>query len=445
MAGYVFGLYIFSLAFFWLTGVSWAAFALVVIFEAIYIGLFGLVFYWFYERVGKVFFYTGIIPALWVAVEYVRSIGFLGMPLGLMGYALMPDIALAQAASWGGVYGLSFIVVLMNGILLAGVQRKLPLKQTVLLIAAGMVLIAGIYIGGRLELSRDLNDRYLRVTVIQPDIPTDKKWDEAFLEETVGVHEALSLVALKGADADLVVWPETAVPCFLFYPRRAEILERVTNFARQIKHPLFLGVEDFKRDQTGKHAFNSAVLFSARGELEGTYAKIKLVPFNEQAPFGWMVPSLRKLGLPCVFEPGRRLTVFQTGGVRFSSVICFEALFPGLVRRFVKNGAEAIINITNDASSLGRMRYYYTHNAHMLSMRAIENRRSIVRAANNGLSVLIDPYGRIIKNMPLFKRSWMRGPVMLNDSMTFYTRYGDVLVLLSFILIMGGYCKIKIS
>jgi len=436
--GLFFGVMYFSLALFWMTNISWILFAASVVLEAVYIGVFslGLAFVCRGER--RAFFYLFFVPGLWVLLEVLRSSGFLGFPVGLAGYALTEILPMAQIASLLGVYGLSFLVIFINGLLFYVLQKNVSNKKKVRWLLFGIIIILSSSLWGQKELGKSCQKNQIKVSIIQPNISSKQKWDLSFIDAIITKHEDLSRSVLVD-HPDLIIWPETAVPCFLFHEKRKDILDRIKTFAAEINVPMLTGSQDFKLDDKGgKHAYNIAVLFMPDSGAVEQYAKMKLVPFMEKAPFRFLIPFLRKMGLPSIFEPGGKHTIFKVGDVHFSSIICFEGLFPSLVRQFVKKGAEVVINITNDAPSLGKMKFYYTINAQMLKVRAIENRRSFVRAANDGVSSVIDPFGRALKAIEPFEEGALTVFVPLNQQSSYYTRNPHLMVSLSFLFFSLG-------
>lgn len=421
--GYLFGILYFGVAFVWIVNVSIPLYLVVTLLESLYMGFFALGFRWLAGSKGILRRAAGI-PSLWILIEFIRSSGFLGMPVALAGYALTSCLPLAQLASVTGIYGLSFFVILINTLLFIALRDHHPLKTRLILLGISAGIFLGTYLGGRATMEQPAASEQINVAIIQGNISPKIKWDLNFLESTINTHKDLTRRSLT-ENPSLVIWPETAVPCFLFHPDRRDVLTELQGFIRETRRPVLLGTQDLILDREGKHAYNLAVLFSGDGEIRDKYGKIKLIPFIEHAPFRTWIPALRKLGMGCVYSPGSRHTVFREGGHRFSVLICFEGLFPRLVRAFVREGAQWLVNITNDAPSLGTMRSYYAVNADVLRIRAIENRRSFVRAANNGISCVIDPWGRVRRRAGIFSEDAITVPVPLREDITCYTRWGD--------------------
>jgi len=265
----------------------------------------------------------------------------------------------------------------------------------------------------------------LRVGLAQGNVEQDRKWDPAFQDETLARYRDLTLAAVRDG-AQLVVWPETAAPFFFQEPgaRRDEVLE----LARTTGVPLLIGAPAF-RPSSGRRLEqrNRAYLVLPSGEATAYYDKMELVPFGEYVPFqrvlffvDKMVTAVGTLGA------GQETTVFQVPEARFGVLICYEGVFPALTRRFVDGGADFLVNITNDAW-YGRTAAPYQHLV-QASFRAIENRTPLVRAANTGISAVIDPDGRIRWQGPLFEMLEHVDDIHWKGVRTFYTRFGDVFV-----------------
>ncbi len=482
LAGFLFGLLYFSLASFWTQNVNMFIFGAVVIYQSFFMVLFAYGHHLLTRKAKGRFFPYLNIACLWVGIEYLRSLGYLGLPIGLVGYQLIENLCLIQSASIFGIYGLSFFVFLVNVLLflsldftqscavqqhchpdtpshnngVEGSQNKIieilrrlwllrmtrqenrKRIQRLGLLGAVLGLLAANFIYGKHALSHSSVAEGPTIAVIQANIKPDRKWDVNFIEHHIAKHEKLSRLALQ-EKPDLIVWPETAVTCFLLHPQRKNLLDRIKSFSRDIQTPLLIGTLDIKIDASGKSAFNSAILISKEGRVIGKYDKIKLVPFVEKAPVKALIPSLRKIeGLMPIYEPGQRLTQFKNKERSFSTIICFEALFPGLVRQFVKKGAQWIVNITNDEPALGDRHFYYEINANMTIIRAIENRRSFIRAANTGISMVIDPFGRVSQQLPVGEEGYFSASVPVSDAATPYSRFGDLIVFFSIASVMIG-------
>jgi apolipoprotein N-acyltransferase len=221
--------------------------------------------------------------------------------------------------------------------------------------------------------------------------------------------------------ADMVVWPETAVPFHIKYQPAA--FDEIGRLAAWKDVYLLFGVPDFERRGEDISFFNSALLLGPEGTLHGEYRKIHLVPFGEMIPFEDRLSWLKRIDLgEGDFSPGKAYTVFEIDGSRFGVAICFESIYPELVRELVRRGANFVVNITNDewfGASLGP----YQH-AQMAVMRAVEFRVGLARCANTGISMFVDPYGRILSRTELFKRRILTDGVAVGGRGTVYARIG---------------------
>lgn len=362
-----------------------------------------------------------VFPVLWVAAEQLRSLFVLGFTWGALGHVGAEMPLWVQFASVTGVMGVSFWLVLVNALvldILASRGRRLAL-----IAVAALVVVAPLVHGG-LVVSGEHPERSVRVAVIQPNIPAEKKWDARFKQLSFDVLGGLTSEAASEG-ADLVVWPETAAPSYLLH--EPEDLEQVARVARAAGVAILTGCPDVRfADDGGRvRTYNAAVLIDSTGTVLDTYSKIHLVPFGEFLPFETVFPILRRVDFgEADFSPGQRRTVFKTEKVRFAVFICFESIFPRLVRRFVNEGAELLVNVTNDVW-YGRTSMPFQHAA-MAPMRAIENRRSLARSANSGVSLLCDQYGRVLKRLPIFQRGYLVGDLPVVSELTFYSRHGDV-------------------
>lgn len=362
-------------------------------------------------------------PFAWTLAEVARSEGTLGFPWGALGYGLLPHASLIQGASVGGVDLLSFWIVCVNIAVweflkgLRGSRRSLGF--------AGVVVSAFLivpWVWGRARIPEGPSPRMGRVGIVQPSARGDDKWDPANRDASFHVLEAATRrLAKRGVD--FIVWPETAVPLYLRYD--PEYYGRVRALASGVARPLVAGFPDASRNEDGRILkYNAAGLVDETGVLTRVYWKIHLVPFGEALPWQDVFPFLEKIDLgEGDYSPGREFTVFSSPIGRFSVLICFESIFPRLARRFVDEGAEFIVNITND-DWFGDTPAAAQHAA-MAVLRAVENGVSVVRCANSGISGVVDPYGRIEKRTPLFERVELAATVGAPLGGTLYRRTGN--------------------
>ena len=365
-------------------------------------------------------------PFLWTAIEYLRSFGQLAFPWTLLGNTQTEYTRLIQFASISGVYGISFWVVTIN-LCLYSLLRHATLKRGRVgerlfhvLVVILILLFIIPYIYGNSVIPKERLEGEVKVAVIQPSIPIDVKWAPEGVTVSFSTLEQMTIRACSYRP-DLVIWPETATPCYLM--RQGEYRMRLHNFCDSLNVPILTGSPDYDF-QTGRF-YNSAFLFMpGKREVQG-YDKIHLVPGSERMPFSDTFPFLKKFAFRAGdFSAGKRFTVFQHPKGRFSTLICFESIFPELARQFALQGAQFLVNITNDAW-FGRTSGPYQH-AEIAVFRAIENRIAIARCANTGVSMFIDPYGRVSGATPIFTSRILVDTLPLRREETFFTRHGNL-------------------
>ncbi|MBN2371590.1 MAG: apolipoprotein N-acyltransferase [Vicinamibacteria bacterium] len=363
-------------------------------------------------------------PLAWVTTEILRAHTFFRFPWCLLGYSQHDNPPVLQIAAYAAVYGVSFILALSSAVIaFAAIERRRSSAGLSFAFLA-LVLLACWTLGlSRMKRCPGSPEK-VRVGLVQASIPQDEKWDPAHAWRNIGLHERLTRRAtLEGAR--LVIWPESAVP--FYYDRTPAVSRSLNNLAREERIWLLFGNDDVEEDELAGKILVGAKLLDPEGRLVLRYHKIRLVPFGEYVP---MAPILERLGVEKLveevgsFTPGREPRVGLIEGRRIATTICYETIFPDLVRRFTANGAELLVNVTNDGW-YGRTSAPYQHFA-MARFRAVENGRYLLRAANTGISAIIDPCGRVLHRTALFERTVLVGDAGYTDEMTPYARHGDV-------------------
>ena len=392
------------------------------------------------------------VPFAWVCLEYIRAnFGFLAFPWVFLSHSQYKALSIIQIASLAGGYGVSFLIVMVNSAIAAVVLyslhslRKGPSSVTLpiskrgvvfLSVTAALLLILSMLYGRGL-MSSPVDGEDIKVAVVQGNIPQSMKWDRRHAKFIVRTYSDLTLEASKGNPA-LIMWPESATPGPIGLNRRLH--REVRLITEKAGSYLLLGSSSHQKLKTGngRALSNSAFLFSPNpGARRQRYDKIRLFPFGEYLPLEDSIPWAW-INVPNIpsFSPGKEFTVFQGPGFRFGVTICWEILFSEMVREFVKEGAQFIVNITNEAWFGDTVGPYHMVTSSVF--RAVENRVYVVRCANTGISCFIDAQGRIIDRIKdasgkdTFVRGVLNGTVMPMESGTIYTRYGDLLVWLSF-------------
>ncbi|MGH7772512.1 MAG: apolipoprotein N-acyltransferase [Candidatus Binatia bacterium] len=358
--------------------------------------------------------------ALWVAFELLRSHLFTGFPWNLLGYSQYQNLTIIQIAALTGVYGVSFIVAGVNAAIADVLAARDGWRR-----AVGSLATAGLLAGGALAYGWAAPDRVapptIRVALLQGNFSQGIKWNAAFQDETMRVYRDLTL-AQADFRPDLIVWPETAAPFFL---RHDPLRSKVEGLAAKVGAPLLVGSPDWDGEQPHRYT-NSAFLIIPEKGIAAKYDKVHLVPFGEYVPLKRILFFVNKLTQGAIgdFSPGTEFTVFSIPAGRFGVTISYEIYFPHEVRRYVMDGAEFLVNVTNDAW-YGKSAAPYQHVA-MVVFRAVENGRYLVRAANTGISAVVAPDGRIVASSGLFERTALTGMISAITEVTPYSRYGDL-------------------
>jgi apolipoprotein N-acyltransferase len=423
-------------------GVTWTDFTLCGLYLGSYVGLFAVV-------VGFVSRHTRLpllltTPAVWVAVEYLRAhAGFLGVPWALLGHSQYRNLSLIQLASLTGVYGISFVIVMVNVTVsecilawaVGSPQPPAPHRLTPWqsgTITGAVLALSLIY--GIQALAQSSGGETVSVTVVQGNIAQELKWKLEMQKLNLDTYVRLTHEARQQSQTSLMVWPETAVQGFL--PQDLYVLSTFARLVHGINVPVLVGGS--QRPTSGPkewrttHRLNSAFLIAPLRGIVRSYSKMHLLPFGEYLPYQDVLPwPARFTSIPDIanFLPGEDYTLFDLEGHRFGVLICWESLFPELARQFVNQGAEFLINMTNEAWFAETAAPYQF--LMMNVFRAVENRVSVVRSANTGISGFIDPYGRILGKVEkdtkdIFVAGHLTKEIGLLHRSTLYTQYGDL-------------------
>jgi apolipoprotein N-acyltransferase len=390
-----------------------------------------------------------VFPVLWVGLEYVRSFLLSGFPWVLVGYTQYSNTLFIQIADITGVYGVSFLIILINTLLYLWLVpkedgRKKGKKHKALLIPSLCILsiVALTYSYGHWRVHYPLkSEKGITVGVAQGNIPQDIKWDTAFKKRTMTIYDNLSL-RLAEQSPGLIVWPETAFPDY--FPSGTEIDAAVMTIPQETGAYLLFGSLTEKVKGKRRAVYNSAYLISPQRQIIGQYDKIHLVPFGEYVPLSTHFPAFNTLAGVGNITAGKETVIFQLPHGRFGVLVCFEVIFPELCRANVRAGADFMVTITNDAW-FGRTSAPLQHLT-QACFRAVENRVWFVRSANTGISAFIDPWGRIEKSGNLFTQEVLADEIgFKTQALTFYTKHGDLFALacLSLVLALVLFLVIK--
>ncbi len=394
--------------------------AILAFFLALFVALAGAASGVIIRRFGA----TGLMlaPAAWVAAEYLRGNLFGGFPWTPLGNAVVTLLPLAQVASLVGVYGLSWLLATLHACFaLAAISTG---RSRLSAVVAALVIVAGPSLWG----SARMNEGHLvrsgsetRVGLIQANIPQEEKWKRSSAEAIFDRYVRMTRQAVAEG-AQFVMWPESATPFYFEEDPIGE--ERVRTLVRELGVPLLFGSDQIERGSPERY-YNSAFMLDPAGATAAVYRKMYLVPFGEYVPFkdvlffvGPLVEAVSD------FSPGNTVTMLPVLGHIIGTAICYEVVYPDLMRKAVQAGSELLTTITNDAW-YGTTSAPYQH-FELAAMRAIEQGRYLARAANTGISGIVDPYGRVLVKTDLFETTVVVGQVRFLQERTAYATIGDV-------------------
>ncbi len=372
-----------------------------------------------------------VAPVLWVCLEYAKSKLFTGFPWENLGYSQFNNIFFIQIADLAGVFGLSFLIILLNAAFFEIITERS--KKSFVLAAAVLLIWSGVYGYGVVRINQSNQAMKeapeMEVSLIQGNIDQSIKWNANFQEETIHIYEELSL-RHQAVNGGLMVWPETAVP-FNFQDEN-ELQHRVKNLPVKTKSWFIFGSMSYAPGKEDTDYFNSAYLLSPQGDIRGKYDKVHLVPYGEYVPLRTLFPFISRLAAGIGdFAEGKGFYPLTMGDRKVGVMICYEGILPEAARMYKNAAAELLVNITNDAW-FGTTSAPYQHLS-MSVFRAVETRLYLVRAANTGISAIVDPTGKVIARTEIFKKDEIHGRVKFIRMPTLYAKFGDWLAGGSFI------------
>jgi apolipoprotein N-acyltransferase len=421
----------------------------------LYFGLFGLGVALVRRATGSTRLALAAAPILWTALELAAA-RITSVPWDQLGYSQVDNALVSQLAPWTGVYGISFLLVSVNAHLAGGLVLDRASHRRLWGIAGLLLLAVGS--AGILLLPPSPAPTATAV-LIQPnlDVGGNNNWSRpGEWDSHIAVFKRLAGEQCNGYIAgipqtgapqdeivcppyathpDLVAWPESPAP---FVEDDARFQQALVGIARATQAPLVVGSigADYSTEDHIWRDYNSALIVGADGARVGRYDKIHLVPFGEYVPFQNLIAFAHKLtGRVSSFTRGDAHNIFRLNGHRYGVFICYEAVFADEVREFAQLGAEALVNISDDGW-YGDTSAPWQH-LNMARMRAIENRRWILRDTNNGITAAIDPYGRVRQSLPRHQMGALAAGYGFRDDVTFYTAHGDVFAWLCVLLALG--------
>ena len=374
------------------------------------------------------------MPFLWVGMEYFRTVGQIAFPWSQIAYTQSYYLYILQIVSVISVHGLSLLVVFGNMLVWQVFRKELSAERRLTSAFGVIVLIAALISFGWIETPKYPKNGTYPVAMLQGSVPLDIKWDLENEGYSARLYDSLTKSVTDSVK--LMVWPESAVPCYVASDRRCN--KWVSTTARESGTYHLVGAIGSGIVENEIRYYNSCYQFNPNGAIERRYDKMKLVPFAEQVPYQQYLPFLRPetifkllqfiqdMGVEwwSDFYPGDSLHLFDLPDARYGTLICFESTFPDVTRQMILDGAQFMVGITNDTwfgSSVG------THmHSRIFVTRAVENRVWMARAANSGLTYVVDPYGRIRESLPMNAVAALTGKVDLLTEYSFFTRHGDI-------------------
>ena len=369
-------------------------------------------------------------PLVWTLLDYARSHLLTGFPWEQLAHSQFIYHNVTQIADITGTYGITFAIVLINAVLYDLFSHRSRRRVRIAESVTACFLIANMITYGHVRVAaidKSMHHaRSLDVALIQGNIDQNLKWNSLYQSQTIDIYRSLSLQSVP-SPGGLIVWPETAMP-FYFLQRNA-LQAAVIDVAVTSRSALLFGSPSYEGKGSNISYMNSAYLLGLDGSLQGRYDKVHLVPYGEYVPLRSLFPFINKLVAGVGdFKQGKGYYPLNTGDHRLGVLICYEGILPEAAREYKRRNADLLVNITNDAW-FGRTSAPYQHLS-MTVFRAIENRLYLVRAANTGISAIIDPTGRILSSTGIFERTILKGSVKTIEEKTFYAAYGDLFVYL---------------
>ena len=382
---------------------------------------------------GAIFF----APAAWVATEFFRGYLFGGFPWVPLGNSQVTVLPVAQLASLLGVYGLSALVAFVNAAIAYAVL--VPGRARMKASAAAIVVLLAVAGWGTWRIASGTlttQGTPLRVGLVQGNIDQADKWRTSEARRIFTTYVAMTRDVVRRG-AQYVIWPESSTPFTFEQDPVGE--QAMRDLAQEVGVPILFGSDQVVTGERDSH-YNAAFQLASDGRTAAVYRKIHLVPFGEFVPLSeWLTvfpPLVQTLAGFAPFTPGDAMVMLPLGPHLTSTAICYEVVYPSLVREAVIGGSQLLTTITNDAW-YGHSSAPFQHFA-MASMRAIEHGRYMARAANTGISGVVDPYGRSVGRSELFEQVGLVEEVRLLNGRTLYTAIGDAIAYVAIALVAAA-------
>ncbi len=415
------------------TPMAAVAAAILVAYLSLFPALFALILARLYKRIGTAA--VLMAPAVWVTSELGRQYVWDGFPWLLLGYSQVTVLPIAQTASLVGVYGLSALLALTASAAAYVAIDDTRRRWVAAALVAGLVVGCAVWGSLRLRSASLLEQGApVRVAVLQGNILQADKWNPGLRDAITDRYLEMTRQALADG-ATFIMWPESSTP--FFFEQDLVRAGAIRRLAHESGATLLIGSDQIEPvraspavDTPTERIYNAAFLLKPDGTIGAVYRKMHLVPFGEYVPLANLLffvgPIVEAVS---AFSPGTDPVLLPIGNHMASTAICYEVIFPSLIRQFVVDGSELLTTITNDAW-YGRSSAAYQH-WDQASMRAIEQGRYLARAANTGISGFVDPYGRVMARTDLFEPAVLVNDLRFLQHRTVYNRTGDLIAWLS--------------
>lgn len=392
-----------------------------------------------------------LLPIHWITVEYLLTLTDLKFPWLTLGHSLAKFTAFIQVADLIGSYGLSLIILYINVILFKAAENfSQSFSKSIRLVLVSILIFCVIIFYGFIKINNSTQQKTIKVGIVQPNLDPWEKWQTGGLTDLLNDYFELSDTCIKQG-AKIVIWPETALPVYLLSAEYDYLKDSIYSYVRNNNIHLLTGMPDFrtyfenpptdaKKSQNSDYYFttyNSILLFNPISKEIQKYGKMHLVPLGEKVPFVESLPFLGdffkwNVGISS-WNTGRDTTIFNlvidNDTIKLAGLVCFESVFPSFVSEFAKRGAEFLVVVTND-SWYGNSSGPYQHKE-FAALRAVENRKAVVRCANGGISCLIDQFGRTIYETQMFTKESFVVDVPIVKQSSFYSENPDIIPILA--------------
>lgn len=420
-----------------------------VIFTVLYLSMYSAVTSYFLSRTNNSFTFFITAICMWTAGDFIRSLtNQVSFPWGSLAYSLARYPLMIQIASIFGMYSIVFWIISVNVLIFLSSQKR----KWALILLPFFILIPILYGAYSLREAKEkekYDETQIKIALIQPNIQQDIKGGDSpelrYLRRKILLEHTSEVVALHSPD--IVVWPETSWPWPMkyifqeFYPASKELIDSVLIWNTN----LFVSCVDIKRWHGELRPTNSIFLINSNGEIQSRQDKIYLVPFGEHLPFDNVIPFLTKIDIgQSTYIQGSEFVLHEISGVKIGVGICFEAIYPKFFALLNDKGAQVLLNTTDD-QWFGNTPGPFQH-ADMAILRAVENRRFLLRCANNGITFVVDPYGNVIEEIKRNKKGVIIYDIVLYNGESFYRKifkdlFSWTTVFISFVICLIPFVK----